>query len=426
MNTNVGKSLFEKGAIESSQQQIDSASKEIRTHVDAKRGFLIPTITALTPYKDPPRGFSEREQVEALLLEAIAHKASDIFIHADQPVTMLKDLDLYSLTHRPINQKEADFFLSVVAGGDIATSVLKKNKKINRAFRLYKTIGGVESRHNFRVNASETTFKGSSETFQIVLRIIATEPPDFNKVGIDEAFLNLTLPQSGMYIIGGVTGSGKSTTLAATFKYILQHHTHIRGNILTHNDPIEYEFDGVQSAHSQVVQSEIPTNFENFADANAEAMRRRPAAVEIGELRNKSSIMAAVEIAVTGHPVFATVHATTVAKIVPRLLSRFDHTEHAQAAADIIASAHTFIAQRLIKNVDGKVFAVREHLILTPANIDEMLDLPDMQKQQNYIRRLMNQSDGTDPRISLTFIKQAQQLKASGVIDQANYLKLMG
>lgn len=425
MNTNV-KSLFEKGAIKNSQQQIDSASNEIRTYVDAKRGFLIPTITALTPYKDPARGFTERQQVEELLLEAIAHKASDIFIHADQPVTMLKDLDLYSITHRAINQKEADFFLSVVAGGDIATSVLKKNKKINRAFRLYKTIGEVESRYNFRVNASQTTFKGSSETFQIVLRIIATEPPDFNKLGLEEDFLKLTLPHSGMYIIGGVTGSGKSTTLAATFKYILQNLTHIRGNILTHNDPIEYEFDTVQSSHSQVVQSEIPTNFDSFSEANAEAMRRRPAAVEIGELRLKSSIEAAVEIAITGHPVFATVHATTVAKIFPRLLSRYDHTEHAQAAADIIGSSHTFIAQRLIKDVAGKVFAVREHLILTPENIDEMLDLPDIQKQQSYIRKLMNQSDGSDPLISLTFMKQAQRLKANGTIDQANFLKLMG
>lgn len=425
MNTNV-KSLFEKGAIKNSQQQIDSVSNEIRTYVDAKRGFLIPTITALTPYKDPARNFSELHQVEELLLEAIAHKASDIFIHADQPVTMLKDLDLYSITHRPINQKEADFFLAVVAGGDIATSVLKKNKKINRAFRLYKTIGGVAARYNFRVNASQTTFKGSSETFQLVLRIIATEPPDFNKIGLDEDFLKLTLPHSGMYVIGGVTGSGKSTTLAATFKYILQNFTHIRGNILTHNDPIEYEFDGVQSTHSQVVQSEIPTNFETFADANAEAMRRRPAAVEIGELRLKSSINAAIEIAMTGHPVFATVHATTVAKIIPRLLNRFDHTEQAQAAADIIGSSHTFIAQRLIKNVAGKVFAVREHLILTPENIDEMLDLPDVQKQQNYIRKLMNQSDGSDPRISLTFLKQAERLKANGTIDQANFLKLMG
>ncbi len=96
----------------------------------------------------------------------------------------------------------------------------------------------------------------------------------------------------------------KSTTLASNIRYVLENNTHIRGNILTHNEPIEYEYDAIESTHSIVSQSEIPNNFETFADANREAMRRRPAAVEIGELRDKETISAALELSLTGDPVF--------------------------------------------------------------------------------------------------------------------------
>lgn len=87
-------------------------------------------------------------------------------------------------------------------------------------------------------------------------------------MGLDEDFINRSLPHNGCYIIGGITGSGKSTTLASNIRYVLENNTHIRGNILTHNEPIEYEYDAIESTHSIVSQSEIPNNFETFADAN--------------------------------------------------------------------------------------------------------------------------------------------------------------
>lgn len=417
--------FFDTSKIQQSEQKIHSATKDIRALYDPSRGFDLPTLTSLTTYKDPQQGFKDVKEFEALLYEAMAHGASDIFIHADKPITMLKDLDLFALTHRPINRDEVRTILSFIAG-DQASLILNKNKQLNKAWRILEKDGsGREIRHNFRVNASQTTWKGSSDTFQIVLRTISPEPPEYSKIGLTEEFVRLTLPYNGLYIIAGVTGSGKSTTLASKLRYILEHDTHIKGNILTHNEPIEYEYDSIKSTHSIIHQSEIPTNFASFYDANREAMRRRPAAAEIGELRDKETIGSALELSMTGHPVFATVHATTVDKIVDRMLKRFEVEEHLQVASDLIGSAYTFIAQRLIKDVDGKVFAVREHLVFSPEIKEAILNLDSHHEQQRYIQTLMRDSDGSDPCISKSFRKQGKELFDSGRIDQAYYNKLL-
>lgn len=418
-------SIFDVDKIKGSEKRILTATKDIRKEFDNSRGFGLPTLTAITTYKDPKRGFKSREEFESLLYEALAHGASDIYISPDRPITMIKDLDLYSLTHRIINRDEAIHILKTIADEN-AYLVLINNKYINKAYRILQKDGtGKEVRHNFRVNVSRTTFKGSGDSFQITLRTISGVPPHFSQLGLDEDFILRSLPHNGCYIIGGVTGSGKSTTLASNIRYVLQNDTHIRGNILTHNEPIEYEYDSIQSSHSFVSQSEIPNNFETFADANREAMRRRPAAVEIGELRDKETISAALELSLTGHPVFATVHATTVDKIIPRMLKRFKHEEHLQAAADIIGSVYTLIAQRLVKDVNGKVFAVREHLIFSPQLKEKLLLIDDIQAQQNFIRDLMINSDGTDPNISKSFRKQADDLRAAGRLHEDYYHKLI-
>ena len=273
--------LFDVNKIKGSENKILTATKDIRKDYDSSRGFGLATLTAITTYKDPKQGFKSRDEFESLLYEALAHGASDIFISPDRPITMMKDLDLYSLTHRIINRDEALHILRTIADEN-AYLVLINNKFINKAYRiLQKDASGKETRYNFRVNVSRTSYRGSGDSFQITLRTISGIPPHFSKVGLDEDFINRSLPHNGCYIIGGITGSGKSTTLASNIRYVLENNTHIRGNILTHNEPIEYEYDAIESTHSIVSQSEIPNNFETFADANREAMRRRPAAVEI-------------------------------------------------------------------------------------------------------------------------------------------------
>lgn len=96
-----------------------------------------------------------------------------------------------------------------------------------------------------------------------------------------------------------------------------------------------------------------------------------------------------------------------------------------QAAADIIGSVYTLIAQRLVKDVNGKVFAVREHLILSPQLKEELLLIDDIHAQQKFIRELMINSDGSDPNISKSFRKQADDLLKAGRLHEDYYYKLI-
>ncbi len=175
--------LFDVNKIKGSENKILTATKDIRKDYDSSRGFGLATLTAITTYKDPKQGFKSRDEFESLLYEALAHGASDIFISPDRPITMMKDLELYSLTHRIINRDEALHILRTIADEN-AYLVLINNKFINKAYRiLQKDASGKETRYNFRVNVSRTSYRGSGDSFQITLRTISGIPPSLFKSG---------------------------------------------------------------------------------------------------------------------------------------------------------------------------------------------------------------------------------------------------
>lgn len=156
--------LFDVNKIKGSENKILTATKDIRKDYDSSRGFGLATLTAITTYKDPKQGFKSRDEFESLLYEALAHGASDIFISPDRPITMMKDLELYSLTHRIINRDEALHILRTIADEN-AYLVLINNKFINKAYRiLQKDASGKETRYNFRVNVSRTSYRGSGDS----------------------------------------------------------------------------------------------------------------------------------------------------------------------------------------------------------------------------------------------------------------------
>lgn len=413
--------IFNSDEIHNSKKKLQNTENVAKTY-DSSRGFSLPTVTAISGYSDPT-DFSTYEDLRSLLLEAVAHKASDVFISSGEPISMMKNLDLYALTSRVINNTEASNLLNIICQENSYMVMRNGKEAINRAFQIKSK--DEKKDYRFRVNASLITINGKSEYFQIVLRLINPIPPSYTEIGLSEEFVKKSIPKNGLYIIAGRTGDGKSTTEAATLKYILENDTPIKGNIITHNDPIEYTYQHIKSKHSIIVQSEIGMDFKDFPTANREAMRRRPAAVEIGELRDSETINAALELATTGHPVFATIHATSIEKIFSRILKRTLIEEREQTISDIISSCHILISQRLIKNIKGEVFAVREHLIFDENLKNILLDM-DVKKQQNYIRQIMQSSDGKNPNISKNFRNTGLDLLEQGLIDQENFEKLEG
>lgn len=324
----------------------------------------------LAPLNDDythPFKISNAGHVRNILFEALHLKASDIFIQPGAPITVRIHGKMFAITPNVLDQTEVFNVLSAIINRPSAPGEIMGGKAINHRYTLLddhnKTESGEEVSYGFRVNASPIMYK-SQAVPQIVMRTIPSDPPKYHELGISEDLINRVTPENGIVYIAGRTGSGKTTTFASFIRHILENETPIRGNIITHEEPIEYLYGGIPSKHSIVVQSEIPAHFRTFAEANREAMRRKPGLLVIGELRDQETIEAAIEASMTGHPVYATVHANDVAAVIRRLITRIPDEEKEAVVYDIIEQTECIIAQDLLPTVDGKQVAIREYLSL--------------------------------------------------------------
>lgn len=384
-------------------------------------------IDWISDYQEPNR-FNSENDVEALFREIQYQNVSDIYIAETYPIIIKKNGDLYGITRRVIDRGEADTILLHLTRPS-AVGELNSGTPVNSCFimldvdkRNVTKMGG-PARVSFRVNASAISIAGRN-SFQIVMRAIPSEPLHYEKIGLDKKFVHDCCPTNGIVIIAGETGSGKTTTLASIFREILEGDTLIKGNLLTHEEPIEFNYDSIFSSHSIINQSQIPENFKSFKDANREAMRRKPAAILLGELRDEETIDASVELALTGHPVFGTVHSTEVATIIQRMVSRFPLEAQSRACFDIVDCGRVFISQRLVKNIKtNRLFGVREYLFLTSEFRAKLKYLGNPTAINNEITKTMRESDGKGIA-SLSFENQAKILREQGIIDEVGFRRL--
>lgn len=381
--------------------------------VAVEAGGLLPRSKNLTGWA-PPHRFILIDQFKAAMLEALAHNASDVYVQPGLPICARINGDLMALTPSVLDETEVRYMIKWTSGRDTAETDILSGVPVNARYELFSPTQtdrrGAKVRHGYRVNIASILYFGGTSA-QIVLRSIPNEPPHFTNVGLDERLVRDCIPRDGIVYVAGATGSGKTTSFAAIIRYILENDTPINGNLITHEEPIEFTFDAINSKHSIIVQSEVPQHFKDFYAANREAMRRKPGLIMIGELRDEATIRAAVEASLTGHPVYGTVHATDVPAVMRRLISRFPQTDRATAIFDIVDTARMIMAQRLVKGVDGKLFAVREYLKFTDSIREELSSLDDMGKVTSVISRIVTEQGHS-------FRKEASDLLEAGRITE--------
>jgi defect-in-organelle-trafficking protein DotB len=376
-------------------------------------GALLPKVQWKTGYKDPFR-FNSPEQFKGLMLESLAHKASDLFIQPEMPVCSQVNGKMMALTHRPLDDNEIRSILKWAAGRDTAVTDALEGKPVNGRYELFdpalRTGTGAKVRYGYRVNAV-TIISAGGTSVQVVIRSIPTEPPKAKAIGISDEILVGATPKNGIVYIAGATGSGKTTSFAAIIRHVLEGDTPIQGNIVTYEEPIEFRFNTVQSKHSVIVQTQVPQMIANFSLAIREAMRRKPELIMIGELRDEETIRAAVEASLTGHAVFATVHAINVAAVMRRLISRFPETERATAIFDIVETSRFIMAQRLVPSLSGGRVAAREYLLFDDYVREQLIELDQMGRVTQEVKRLVEERGHS-------FKKEAQRLLEAGVISE--------
>lgn len=194
-----------------------------------------------------------------------------------------------------------------------------------------------------------------------VFRMIPSDILSAEMLGLPDAVLKLTHNKRGLVLVTGATGSGKSTTLAAMVDYINKTR---QEHILTVEDPIEFVH---QPKKSLVNHREVGAHTKSFATALRAALREDPDIILLGEMRDLETIEMAITAAETGHLVFGTLHTSSAAKTVDRIINVFPTNQQAQIRSGLAESLRGVIAQNLLRTVDGKRVAALEIMIVNTA-----------------------------------------------------------
>ena len=194
-----------------------------------------------------------------------------------------------------------------------------------------------------------------------VFRLIPTQIKTIKELGLPDIITRFTEMNKGLVLVTGGTGSGKSTTLAAMVDHInANRHEHI----LTVEDPIEFVYPGRKSL---INQREVGSHTKSFATALKAALREDPDVILVGEMRDLETIELAITAAETGHLVFGTLHTSSAAKTVDRILNVFPTTQQAQIRTMLSESLKGVVAQNLLRTPEGGRVAALEIMVGTSA-----------------------------------------------------------
>lgn len=231
---------------------------------------------------------------------------------------------------------------------DEQISDFETNQELNLSFALS---GVGRFRANIFIQRSEVS---------MVIRYIKGDIPELDELGLPKVLKEVIMEKTGLVLVVGSTGSGKSTTLASMINYRNHRET---GHMLTIEDPIEYVF---RHKKSIVSQREIGIDTKSYDNALREAMREAPEVIMIGEARDRETMQAAINYADTGHLCLTTLHAVNSNQAMDRIMNMFPSDMREHLLMDLSLNLKAVISQRLLPDNDGKLVCVVEVMKNTP------------------------------------------------------------
>jgi len=286
--------------------------------------------------------------IAELLTFSVKNGASDLHLSAGLPPMIRVDGDMRKVNVPALDHKTVH--------GLVYDIMNDKQRKDFEEFFETDFSFEIPELARFRVNAFNHN-RGAGAVF----RTIPSEILSLEDLGTPQIFKDIADTPRGLVLVTGPTGSGKSTTLAAMVDYI---NAKLYAHILTIEDPIEFVH---QSKKCLVNQREVHRDTLGFNEALRSALREDPDIILVGEMRDLETIRLALTAAETGHLVFGTLHTTSAAKTIDRVIDVFPAAEKTMVRSMLSESLRAVIAQTLMKKVGGGRIAAWEIMIGTPA-----------------------------------------------------------
>ena len=329
---------------------------------------------------------------------AIEKGASDLHLVAGEKPTLRVNGNLEDIDDKDLPEKEleTDIF-----------GLLNPEQKEKFKEEMELDFGFGEKEFRFRINLHMQEGK-----IGMAARLIPHEIPSPEDLRFEPILKDFTNLLNGLVLVVGPTGHGKSTTLASMIEEINKTR---KAHIVTVEDPIEFLF---QDKESMIEQREVGTDTKSFAAALKHVLRQDPNVILVGEMRDPETIATVLTAAETGHLVFSTLHTSSAAEAVERIVDVFEGHKQKQVLIQLAAVLRGVVSQQLIPTKDGKRVAAREILVNTPA-VSNLI-------RENNIAQIPSSIQTGVKDGMITLENSLKQLVKDGLIDEEMVEKRVG
>jgi twitching motility protein PilT len=290
-------------------------------------------------------------EIDKLFRAVVKLEGSDLHLKVDQPPYVRVNGSL-----RPLNREGVD-------DEEMVRLIFPMINMQERRKRIFEEDGGVDFAYMIEIDGKKWRYRVNvlqqMGHVGLVARRVNNVIPDFEHLYLPPSLAELCKFAQGMILLAGITGSGKSTTIASMIDWVNHRY---RKHVLTLEDPIEFTFTDDKCL---INQREIGMDVKDFMTGMKHAVREDPDVMLVGEMRDRETFETAIQAAETGHLVFGTIHASTAASTIGRILDLFPQNMHAAIRSALVFNMRAIIAQKLLPSIKPGVGRVPTCEIMT-------------------------------------------------------------
>lgn len=306
-------------------------------------------------------------EIDKLFRAVVKLEGSDLHLKVDLPPFVRVRGSLRPLNREPVNDEE------------MVRLIFPMINMQERRKRIFDEDGGVDFAYMLEIDGKRWRFRVNvlqqMGHIGLVARRVNNTIPDFEKLHLPPSLAQLCTFSQGLILLAGITGSGKSTTIASMLDWINHRY---RKHILTLEDPVEFTFTDDKCL---INQREIGMDVKDFGIGMKHAVREDPDVMLVGEMRDRETFETAIQAAETGHLVFGTIHASTAASTIGRILDLFPQSMHAAIRSALAFNMKAIIAQKLLPSIKPGVGRVPTCEIMTFSPTVRKLILEEMDEK---------------------------------------------